>query len=80
MLLILGLSQLSWTIVTRLSAVLPTSDGWVIAKSMRFHIATSFHPHSYSLGTEGSFPGGKVAGAWSWSNLFLVPKVKNVSS
>jgi hypothetical protein len=24
------------------------------------------HPTSYPMGTKGSFPGGKVAGAWSW--------------
>jgi hypothetical protein len=24
------------------------------------------HPASYPMGTKGSFPGGKVAGAWSW--------------
>jgi hypothetical protein len=24
------------------------------------------HPASYPLGTRGSFPGGKAAGAWSW--------------
>jgi hypothetical protein len=24
------------------------------------------HPASYPIGTGGSFPGGKAAGAWSW--------------
>jgi len=24
------------------------------------------HPASYPVGTRGSFPGGKAAGAWSW--------------
>jgi hypothetical protein len=24
------------------------------------------HPASYPMGTRGSFPGGKAAGAWSW--------------
>jgi hypothetical protein len=24
------------------------------------------HPDSYPMGTRGSFPGGKAAGAWSW--------------
>jgi hypothetical protein len=24
------------------------------------------HPTSYTMGTGGSFPGGKAAGAWSW--------------
>jgi hypothetical protein len=24
------------------------------------------HPASYTMGTRGSFPGGKVAGVWSW--------------
>jgi hypothetical protein len=30
------------------------------------------HPTSYPMGTRGSFPGGKAAGAWSWP-LHLVP-------
>jgi len=24
------------------------------------------HPSSCTMGTEGSFPGGKAAGAWIW--------------
>jgi hypothetical protein len=28
--------------------------------------ATGVHPTSYTIGTGGSFPGGKAAGAWSW--------------
>jgi hypothetical protein len=24
------------------------------------------HPASYQMGTRGSYPGGKAAGAWSW--------------
>jgi hypothetical protein len=24
------------------------------------------HPASYPMGTRGSLPGGKAAGAWSW--------------
>jgi hypothetical protein len=29
------------------------------------------HPVSYPMGTEGSFPGGKAAGAWSWPLLSI---------
>jgi hypothetical protein len=29
-------------------------------------ISSVAHPVSYPMGTQGSFPGGKVAGAWSW--------------
>jgi hypothetical protein len=32
------------------------------------------HPASYTLGTRVSFPGGKVARAWSWPLLHLVPR------
>jgi hypothetical protein len=32
------------------------------------------HPASCPLGTRGSFPGGKAAGAWSWPHLHLVPR------
>jgi hypothetical protein len=35
------------------------------------------HPASYPIGTRGSFPGGKAAGAWSWPHLRLVPRSKN---
>jgi len=27
---------------------------------------TGSHPASYPMGTRDSFPGGKVAGTWSW--------------
>jgi hypothetical protein len=29
------------------------------------------HPASYPMGTRGSFPGGKAAGAWSWPLTFI---------
>jgi hypothetical protein len=32
------------------------------------------HPVSYSIGTGGSFPEGKVAGAWSWPTSAEVKK------
>jgi hypothetical protein len=35
------------------------------------------HPASYLVGNRGSFPGGKVAGAWSWP-LHLVQRSKVV--
>jgi hypothetical protein len=30
------------------------------------HTGSGAHPTSYPMGTGGSFPGGKAAGAWSW--------------
>jgi hypothetical protein len=35
--------------------------------SLRYHVQTGSgaHPASYPMRTTGSFPGGKVAGAWS---------------
>jgi hypothetical protein len=35
------------------------------------------HPASHPMGTRGSFPGVKAAGAWSWQHLHLVPRSKN---
>jgi hypothetical protein len=32
----------------------------------RVHNGSGAHPASYPMGTRGSFPGGKAAGAWSW--------------
>jgi hypothetical protein len=32
----------------------------------RVHTGSGAHPASYPMGTSSSFPGGKVAGAWSW--------------
>jgi hypothetical protein len=36
--------------------------------SLHHHVQTSSgnHPASYPVGTRGSFPGVKAAGAWSW--------------
>jgi hypothetical protein len=30
------------------------------------HTGSGAYPVYYPVGTEGSFPGGKVAGSWSW--------------
>jgi hypothetical protein len=46
------------------------------------------HPASYPLGTGGSFPGGKTAGAWSWppppsaevKNGWAIPPLPHMSS
>jgi hypothetical protein len=32
----------------------------------RVHTGSGAHPVSYPMGTKGSFPGDKEAGAWSW--------------
>jgi hypothetical protein len=32
----------------------------------RIQNGSGAHPVSYLMGTRGSFPGGKAAGAWSW--------------
>jgi hypothetical protein len=34
------------------------------------------HPISYPMGTGGSFPGGKAAGAWSWPLTSISAEVK----
>jgi hypothetical protein len=41
--------------------------------SLRHHVQTGSgaHPVSYPMGTGGSFPGGKAAGAWSWPLTFI---------
>jgi len=33
----------------------------------RFQTGSGAHPAFYPMGIGDSFPGGKVAGAWSWS-------------
>jgi hypothetical protein len=38
------------------------------------------HPGSYPMGTRGSFPGGKAAGAWSWPLTPSSAEVKNAWS
>jgi len=43
----------------------------------RVQTGSGAHPASYTIGTRGSFPGGKAAGAWSWPHLHLVPRQKN---
>jgi hypothetical protein len=32
----------------------------------RVQNGSGVHPASYTMGTRGSFPGGKAAGVWSW--------------
>jgi len=32
----------------------------------RVQTGSGAHPLTYTMGTGGSFPGGKTAGAWSW--------------
>jgi len=32
----------------------------------RVHNGSGVHPAYYPIGTRGSFPEGKTAGAWSW--------------
>jgi hypothetical protein len=45
---------------------------WVQAEAGNFSLHHCFqtgsgtHPAFYPVGTRGSFPGDKVAGAWSW--------------
>jgi hypothetical protein len=52
----------SWTIGVRF----PEVAGNI---SLRHRVQTDYeaHPAAYPVGTDGSFPGGKAAGAWSWS-------------
>jgi hypothetical protein len=45
---------------------------WVLAEAGNFsrhhrvQTGSGVHPASYPMGTRGSFPEGKAAGAWSW--------------
>jgi hypothetical protein len=53
------------------------SSSWAVVRvpaeagnfSLHHHVQTSSgaHPASYPIGTRGSFPGSRAAGAWSWS-------------
>jgi hypothetical protein len=43
----------------------PAGDGNFSLHS-RVQNGSGVHPASYPMGTRGSFPGGKAAGAWSW--------------
>jgi hypothetical protein len=37
------------------------------------------HPASYPMGTRGSFPGGKAAGAWSWQQTSIYCRGQRMS-
>jgi hypothetical protein len=39
---------------------------WNFSLHHRIQNGSGAHPASYTMGTRGSFPGGKAAGAWSW--------------
>jgi hypothetical protein len=39
---------------------------WNFSLHYRVQNCSGAHPASYPMGTRGSFPGGKAAGAWSW--------------
>jgi hypothetical protein len=49
---------------------------WVLGGGQEFSLlhvvqtGSGVHPASYSMGTVGSFPEGKAAGAWSWPLTF----------
>jgi hypothetical protein len=38
----------------------------IFTSPCRSQTGSGVHPTSYTMGTVGSFPGGKAAGAWSW--------------
>jgi hypothetical protein len=40
--------------------------GWEFFSHHRVQNGSGAHPASNPMGTRGSFPGGKAAGAWSW--------------
>jgi len=50
--------------------------------SLRHRVQTgsAAHPASYSIGSGGSFPGGKAAGTWSCPLTSTYRKVTNVWS
>jgi hypothetical protein len=40
----------------------------------RVQTGSEAHPASYPMGSSGSFPGYKAAGAWSWPLISIVPR------
>jgi hypothetical protein len=50
--------KLSWTMNARLR---------IVTLGFHFQTGSRANPTSYPMGTGGSFPGCKAAGAWSWS-------------
>jgi len=40
-------------------------------KRLRVQTGSGAHPASYPMGTRGSFPRGKAAGAWRWSLISI---------
>jgi hypothetical protein len=44
----------------------PAEDGDNFSLHHHVQNGSGSHPASYRMGTRGSFPGGKAAGAWSW--------------
>jgi hypothetical protein len=40
--------------------------GWEFSLYHRVQNGSGVHPATYPVGTRGSFPGGKMAVAWSW--------------
>jgi hypothetical protein len=48
--------------------------------SLHRHIQTGSgaHPASYLMGIKGSFPGGRVAGAWSWKLASILCRGRRV--
>jgi hypothetical protein len=43
-----------------------TSSDWEFSLLPVLQTGSGVHPTSYPMGTGGSFPGGKAAGAWNW--------------
>jgi hypothetical protein len=62
----LALSVQDWLRVGRSGDRVWFSAGAGNYSHHRVQTGTAAHPASYPMGTRGSYPGGKVAEAWSW--------------
>jgi hypothetical protein len=70
------LVQVQWLKVLLLGAGRPKDRSSSLSKVKNFlhvvHTCSEAYPASYPVGTGGSFPWGKAAGAWSWP--FTLPR------
>jgi len=63
-----GQTKISFTkkFKRRIGVSSPGMD-WEFSLHRPVQTGSEAHPASYPMGTRGSFPGNKAAGAWSWS-------------
>jgi len=52
-------------------SILGRGNDGICSLRHRFQTCTGTHSSSYPMGTRGSYPGSKAAGAWSWPLNFI---------